>query len=109
MNRLCNRREPIKEHILLNAAKGAMDEGKIPSEISEYLKMHLDKKIIQIAWINYLANRPDLARKNLKCCLTDKYRKEKYWILLWTFIPVIFFYLLKSWKRYILERIEKLF
>src|SRR5690606_21204993 len=31
MNRICNRREPIKEHILLNAAKGAMDEGKIPS------------------------------------------------------------------------------
>jgi len=91
-NRLCNRTEPITEHVFVKTAKNSLNAGDIPPDIFEDLLAYLDKKQIETSWNNYLANRPDLARKNLKNCVTDKHMISKYWALFWTYIPLNIYY-----------------
>ena len=97
-NRLCNRIEPINEHIFVKTAKNAIEAGDIPPDIYEDLLAYLDKKQIETAWKNYLANKPDLARKNLKGCMTDKHTINKYWALFWTYIPLNIYYCIRNIK-----------
>lgn len=93
-NRLCNITEPITEHVFVKTAKNSLNAGDIPMDIFEDLLAYLDKKQIETAWRNYLSNRPDLARKNLKGCITNKYLYKKYSSFFWTIIPLKIFYLI---------------
>jgi len=97
-NRLCNRTEPITEHVFVKTAKNLLNAGDIPMDILEDLLAYLDKKQIETAWQNYRSNRPDLARKNLKACLTDKHIINKYWAWFWTFIPLNYYYCFSKTK-----------
>ncbi len=98
-NRLCNRTEPITEHVFIKTAKNKIKNGEIKPSLIKYLLIYMDKKKIETAWYNYRANRADIARKNIKGPFTNEMKLLKYWTLIWTFIPIKVFYLMSRLKR----------
>lgn len=95
-NRLCNRIEPVDENIFCHTARLAIETGAVSPEIRDDLSEYIAKKIIETAWFNIQANRRELAKKNLKKCITKKMVFKKYWTMIWANMPFKVYYL---WRR----------
>ncbi|HOO52240.1 MAG TPA: glycosyltransferase family 2 protein, partial [Alphaproteobacteria bacterium] len=99
-NRACNRIEPLfKDLVIVNNIRKVLESDEIHHEIRNGMYEYVAKLHIYAAWINYRANRSDLARQNLKKCVTNKLLIKKYWALFWTHIPVNIFYMVSYLKN----------
>ncbi len=96
LNRACKRVEPVRENIFVSYAKDAITKGMVPPWAEEYITEYIALKTIETAWRNISANRPDLARINLKDCKTKYFRISRYWAMLWACIPSEMFFQLEQ-------------
>lgn len=97
-NRACNRIEPVEEHVFVRTAIEAIEANEVPYEIRSDLLDYIERKLIDSAWQNIHAGRYDLARNNLRKCITDNLAKKKYWALIWAYMPTVIYSLLRNVK-----------
>lgn len=100
-NRICNCNIPLIENlIVVKTLKNLLESDKVPLDCRDDIYEYIAIKQIETAWVNYLANYPDLARRNLKECETKNHLIKKYWILIWTYIPINSFHLILGIKNF---------
>lgn len=118
-NRACERIEPLEDEIFCINARKALESREVPPEVEGFFKELIAKKQIQTACRNIHAGRPDLAKDVIKNCKTRYFRSEKFFTILWIYLPYPFFKICRAIKirikrvlpndSYILEKIFKLY
>jgi len=99
MNMASKRIEPVIESPFIHSARNALLAGDVLPELRDDLREYLAVIQLCTAYRNLAARRPDLARKNLKECRTQRRLISKYWTLFWTYIPSDIYIKLKQYKH----------
>jgi hypothetical protein len=107
VDRTCNIIQEVVEHPFIATANDALSANTVPDCIIQDLLEYMAREQLQTAGRNLQAGRPDLARKNVQNCRTKGLIREKYWVLLWTFVPPKVFMALKRWKSEISQKLQK--